>query len=182
MFKSLQKVFAKDNVAILPSIYLEEEVKEVKPDYISNKKANQEFMKSVKSINEFLKGGISKLTTTNISKESLFIKLSIILNPNSDYLLDNTSEQWDIVNALLLRRNAFDYNIDLLDRYNHMNELFELQSRIRMAVNDLEPYMQLRCKECNKIYTLNYGEIVFYVESNLYVPKRCNECRKIRTH
>lgn len=180
MFKALQEKYFTQKEIIVPEVQLIS--KDIKQDFISNKKANQEFLRSAKAINEFLKGGITKFNTNSISKEALFVKLSIIINPDSDYLSEDTEEQWAIVNSLLSKKISLDYNIDIPEEFNSMDQLLELYSRIRLAVNDLSPYLELQCKDCNSTFVLNYGEIVFYVENNLYVPKRCDQCRKAKSY
>ena len=34
------------------------------------------------------------------------------------------------------------------------------------------------CKDCNKQFTLSEGEILYFLEQKLHLPKRCAGCRK----
>lgn len=46
-------------------------------------------------------------------------------------------------------------------------------------MSELEPYTQL-CRDCGDSFTLTAGELDFYHDRNLVLPKRCADCRKAR--
>ena len=39
--------------------------------------------------------------------------------------------------------------------------------------------MTIKCKQCQKTFTLSDSEIEFYKKKNLQLPKRCRECREL---
>lgn len=36
------------------------------------------------------------------------------------------------------------------------------------------------CIDCNKTYDITYGELLYFKDKSIPLPKRCNQCRDIR--
>lgn len=115
------------------------------------------------------------------SNTPLFVKLSFILNFINDFTTSDRDINWELINSILKNSNLdYDYNINIPTNFHSLDQLYSLRTAIFMAANDVLPFYEQECKTCVNTFTLNYGEIDFYINNNLKVPTHCKACIKAR--
>lgn len=133
------------------------------------------FANSSKMIDEYLTQDSLNL----FINAPLFLRINFILHAINLTNAKKNSVNWNkVTNFLYANQIPFDYNINLPRVINSATDLSKLNSRIYMALKDIDPYHKALCKSCNEVFYLKYGELKFYVEKDLYITKKCLRCRK----
>lgn len=95
-------------------------------------------------------------------------------NENADELID-----WDLVNEIITTNiEEFDYQFGR--KVNSYEELKNLRIEVDLAYSDLQHWRASKCKDCHEDFNMNFGEVLYFVEKGMKLPKRCPACRKAR--
>lgn len=87
---------------------------------------------------------------------------------------------WDKVNEILTT-NVSEYDFNFFKRIDTINRLVFVASDCQVASLDSDGIWQEHiCKDCGKPFIMEYGEVQFYKNKGLHVPRRCKACRDKR--
>ena len=152
-------------------------------EYLNRKDLYWENMEKRKTIEE------AKKILADVSQEVLitlpvWMKCNIILKDLKDHFIEEDCDvpedfRFDKVNEILkhpCKNDEYDYNI--FDEINSVQELKDLQDVSNAAEYDIGPKRKEICKKCGYPFYLTKGELDWYFHKGLKVPKTCEFCRK----
>jgi len=152
-------------------------------EYLNRKDLYWENMEKRKTIEE------AKKILADASQEVLvtlpvWMKCNIILKDLKDHFIEDDSDvpegfRFDKVNEILkhpCKNDEYDYNI--FDEINSVQELKDLQDTSNAAEYDIGPKRKEICKKCGHPFYLTKGELDWYFARELKIPKTCQYCRK----
>lgn len=148
-----------------------------------------------KSLDNVFGSIAEKFIKETLPDASLSFRLNFILNTTTSNplpgVLSDTDKSaipypddkinWDMVNKILFGIPSIygDYNYNLPKEIHSREELIELRVAVICAAA-IGPWREERCKDCGKMFYLNHGETLYYLDRELKLPKRCKECRDRR--
>lgn len=149
-------------------------LEEKKP--ISSAKANKMFKEASQMLDEYLKMDTLKL----FSDAPLYLKINFVLHAFKLSNIDDDSHvDWKAVNMFLHDNPIpFDFNVNIPEVFTCIEEIVYANAAMFMALRDIQPFYITQCKSCDNDFSLKYGEIKFYIENDLYIPRKCTDCRK----
>lgn len=113
----------------------------------------------------------------------LWMRFNYLLNSINKAITDGHTEadiDWDKVNELLAT-NVNEYDFNCFKRIETIEQLVWTRADCIAASIDSDGIWQEHtCKDCGQNFIMSYGEVRFYEEKKLHVPKRCKSCRDKR--
>lgn len=74
-----------------------------------------------------------------------------------------------------------EWAIDSVDITNRIYNFKNLEAIVEHVESKLNKHrIRFQCNDCNNTYYLEFGEIKFYNEKGLNLPRRCKNCRKLK--
>ena len=116
----------------------------------------------------------------------LLFRLNYLLNtlvPKNDENEENKVEaiDWELVNKILnANLGEFEYRPDKKRTVNSMDELKQYRVDVELAMNEIQPWIVKKCKDCKNSFSMNFGEVEYFSRKNMSIPKRCPVCRKAK--
>lgn len=117
-----------------------------------------------------------------LRRMSMFMRVRFILGSivRNDKNLEDSDINWDKINEVLhYPTSDKDYNI-IPEKVSSVQQLIDINDGINMASIDLGSWQVHKCKDCGGVFYLTYGEVMFYKNHDLAIPKRCSDCRHSR--
>jgi hypothetical protein len=113
----------------------------------------------------------------------MWLRLGYISNLVAQMLSHGHTDEdilWDKVNEYL-SVNVDEYDFNCFDKITSSQQLFEANERARtIPILGIGNWQKHVCKDCEQTFYMTYGEVKFFEEKELHIPKRCKFCRKAR--
>lgn len=112
----------------------------------------------------------------------MWMRFNYLLNTIGNLLEQGKSEvdiNWGKVNELLTtNRNEYDFNA--FDEIKSVEELASARADCLASSMDFGVWQTHMCRDCGKMFYMNYNEVKFFESKELHIPKRCKPCRDKR--
>lgn len=136
--------------------------------------------KEVEPINAFRLAN-AKATRESLKCLPIMFRLNYLMNSfvgkeneNADELID-----WNLVNEIITT-NIDEFDYQFTRKVNSYEELKDLRIEVELAYADLQPWRTSKCKDCHEDFHMHFGEVLYFGEKGMKLPKRCPACRKAR--
>ncbi len=107
---------------------------------------------------------------------SMFNKLTFLLNMTSRAQTEGSEIDWELIYGYLKKYPKMeDFNI--ITKPQSIQDLYQIYENLHYGSLGLGPWQEHTCKTCKEKFFLNYGEVQFYLNRKLFLPKRCPSCR-----
>lgn len=127
-----------------------------------------------------------RLANAKAAKEALkelpvIMRLNFMLNT---FCSENSTATDEIINWKDINENITvnisEYDYQFIREVNSLEELKQLRLDIELAMSDLQPWKTVKCKDCDSEFSMNFGEVYYFLSKDMKLPKRCPACRKSR--
>lgn len=138
----------------------------------------QEWAETNRKVNELFK----TIQDDFLRTRPLWMRLNLLANQVGNALSQgHTGEDinWGKINEYLTE-NLDEYEFNCFDAVKCPDELFEVRADCIFASSGISPWQKHVCKDCGETFYLMYGEVEFFRNKELHVPKRCKDCRNKR--
>ncbi len=142
----------------------------------SNLLAQNEEDNREKLINEGIQELFKEAFDNFLKEATMFSKLTYLLNTTTQDINAGTEIDWELIYGYLRKYPKYgDFNI--FGRPESFKDLYQIYENLHVASLGLQPWQEHKCKSCGKKFFLNYGEVNFYINKKMSLPKRCKSCR-----
>lgn len=109
---------------------------------------------------------------------SVYIAVRSLLNQITIHNIPDDHVDWDHINDLI--KNCEDYSncYNIIDPVFHSRDEMEVyitQEFLAVCDHKFTPYRKGICKDCKEEFTMTLGELDFYLQKKLNIPKRCKK-------
>lgn len=112
----------------------------------------------------------------------LWMRLNLLANKVGNALSQgHTGEDidWGKINRYLTE-NVDEYEFNCFELVKCPDDLFEVRADCVLASSGVHAWQKHTCKDCGEVFYLTWGEVEFFRNKELHVPKRCKACRDKR--
>ena len=112
----------------------------------------------------------------------MWMRLNLLSNKVGTALSQGYTEadiDWGKINKYLTE-NIGEYDFNCIDTIKCSDDLFEVRDDCISASLDMGIWQKHTCKDCGETFYMTFGEVDFFKNKELHIPKRCKKCRDKR--